>query len=199
MVGFVRAMLFCRWLTPEQLGQWDMAFGFLMLAAPLSVLALSGAFGRYAEHYRQQGKLRTLIRRTAVFCGLLAIVAAAAMQLTRQWFAQLIFGSPDQGFLVVVLTGTLVTCVGFNYLTDLFTGLRSARLVAGLQMVNTLAFAVLSIAMLKTPYGGSASIVAAYGVACLFSVLWAMGPLRRIWRACPEAPAGCRIGRCGRS
>jgi O-antigen/teichoic acid export membrane protein len=188
MVGFVRALLFCRWLTPEQLGQWDMAFGFLMLAAPASVLAISGAFGRYAEHYRQQGKLQVLIRRTVVFCGLLAVAAAAAMQLTRHWFAELIFGSPHEGLLVVVLAGTLVTCIGFNYLTDLFTGLRSARLIAGLQMLNTVAFAVLSIAMLKTPYGGSASIVVAYGAACLLSVIWAMGPLRRIWRACPDSP-----------
>ena len=29
LVGFGRAMLFCRWLDAEQLGQWDMAFGFL--------------------------------------------------------------------------------------------------------------------------------------------------------------------------
>ena len=27
-VGFLRAILFCRWLDPAQLGLWDMAFGF---------------------------------------------------------------------------------------------------------------------------------------------------------------------------
>ncbi len=34
LVGFVRAVLFCRWLDAEQLGLWDMAFSFLLLAAP---------------------------------------------------------------------------------------------------------------------------------------------------------------------
>ena len=64
LVGFVRAVLFCRWLDAEQLGLWDMAFSFLLLAAPLSVLAIPGAFGRYLEHYRQRGQLRTFLRRT---------------------------------------------------------------------------------------------------------------------------------------
>ena len=72
MVGFGRAMLFCRWLDAESLGQWDMAFSFLLLAAPLSVLAISSSFRRYAEYYRQQFQLRMLVRRTAAFfvvCG----------------------------------------------------------------------------------------------------------------------------------
>ena len=28
LVGFGRGIVFCRWLDPEQLGQWDVAFGF---------------------------------------------------------------------------------------------------------------------------------------------------------------------------
>ncbi len=52
LIGFVRAVLFCRWLDPGQLGLWDMAFSFLVLAAPLSVLAIPGVFGRYLERYR---------------------------------------------------------------------------------------------------------------------------------------------------
>ena len=53
MVGFVREILFCRWLDAEQLGKWDLGFGFLMLAAPLAVLSLPGTFPRYVERYRQ--------------------------------------------------------------------------------------------------------------------------------------------------
>ena len=53
VIGFVRAILFCRWLDPDQLGLWDMAWGFLMLAAPLAVLSLPGTFGA-VEHFRQR-------------------------------------------------------------------------------------------------------------------------------------------------
>src|SRR3989304_3131758 len=68
LVGFVRAVLFCRWLDAEQLGLWDMAFSFLMLAAPLSVLAIPGVFGRYLERYRQRGQLRGFLRWTTLVC-----------------------------------------------------------------------------------------------------------------------------------
>ena len=57
LIGFVRGVLFCRWLPAEELGAWDLAFGFLLLAAPLAVLGIPGAFGRYVEHYRQRGQL----------------------------------------------------------------------------------------------------------------------------------------------
>ena len=28
-IGFGRGILFCRWLTPDELGTWDMAYSFL--------------------------------------------------------------------------------------------------------------------------------------------------------------------------
>ena len=71
IVGFARGILVCRWLSPDELGQWDMAFGFLTLAAPLTVLGLPGSFGRYVEYFRQRGQLRTLVRRTAIACAML--------------------------------------------------------------------------------------------------------------------------------
>src|SRR5688500_15013340 len=50
-IGFVRSILVCDWLEPDQLGEWDLANRFLLLAAPLVVLGLPGTFGRYLEHY----------------------------------------------------------------------------------------------------------------------------------------------------
>jgi O-antigen/teichoic acid export membrane protein len=49
-VGFGRSVFFCRWLTPEALGEWEMVYSFLMLAAPLAVLGVPGSIGRNAEH-----------------------------------------------------------------------------------------------------------------------------------------------------
>ena len=97
LVGFARAVLFGRWLSAEQLGLWDMAFSFLVLAAPLSVLAIPGVFGRYVEHYRQRGQLRVFLRRTILACGGLAIVAVVVVMTTRRWLSVVVFGSEDQG------------------------------------------------------------------------------------------------------
>src|SRR6187401_2190143 len=81
--GFGRGILLCRWLSPDELGAWEMAYSFLLLAAPVIVLGLPGSFGRYLERYRQRGRLCTFLRRanigtlalTVAGCGL--IVAAA--------------------------------------------------------------------------------------------------------------------------
>lgn len=96
LVGFLRGVLLCRWLDAEQLGQWDMALGFVMLAAPLAVLGLPGSFGRYVEHYRDRGQLRHFLRRTGTAILLLTVIAVAAVAVGRVWFSELIFGTPKR-------------------------------------------------------------------------------------------------------
>ena len=80
-VGFGRGVLFCRWLAPDELGQWDMAYSFLLLAAPVVVLGLPGSFGRYLERYRQRQQLRTFLRRTAIWTAALTAAAVARSSL----------------------------------------------------------------------------------------------------------------------
>ncbi len=58
LVGFVRNVLFCRWLEPHQIGYWELALSFFILASPLVVGGFPGAFGRYTEFFRQRGQIR---------------------------------------------------------------------------------------------------------------------------------------------
>ncbi|MGC3972475.1 MAG: oligosaccharide flippase family protein [Pirellulales bacterium] len=128
LVGFIRSILFCRWLDADQLGQWDLAFNFLMLAAPLAVFGLPGSFGRYVETYRDSGRLRTFLRRTtwaSVVPALMFCLIAAALS---PWLAELIFGEREQATLVLVMSGTLAALISFNFLTCFFTALRGADL-----------------------------------------------------------------------
>ncbi|MDZ7615779.1 MAG: oligosaccharide flippase family protein, partial [Patescibacteria group bacterium] len=184
-VGFLRAVLFCRWLDPEQLGQWDMAFSFLLLAAPLSVLALPGAFGRYAEHFRQRGQLRTFLRRTMLVCAGLTGLAAVVVFLARRWFSSLIFGTPDDTYTVGLLAVSLVAVVAFNFSIELFTSLRNIRLVSVMHLVNSLMFAALGVVLVFGWRPAASSVVAAYGGACLLSVILAARHVRRTWREAP--------------
>jgi O-antigen/teichoic acid export membrane protein len=192
LVGFLREILFCRWLDAEQLGQWDMAFGFLMLAAPLAVLSLPGTFGRYVERYRQQGQLRRFLRRTGLVCAALAIPAAAGVALARHWFSHLIFGCGDQTRLVALLAAALLAVILFNFLTNLFTALRNMRLVSGMELAASLIFAVMGVSLMCLWHCNTESVVAAYGTACLVTALGGLWWLRRAWRLLPETPAPMR-------
>jgi O-antigen/teichoic acid export membrane protein len=187
LVGFVRAVLFCRWLDAEQLGLWDMAFSFLLLAAPLAVLAIPGSFGRYLEHYRQRGQLHAFLRRAILACGGLALAALAGTVLARRWFSVLIFGSEDQSPMVVLAAGCLVAVIAYNFLIELFTALRNIRLVSAMQLVNSVAFAVLGVALLVSWQCSARSVLLAYGGSCLIAAVWAGCWLPRVWHAAPPA------------
>jgi PST family polysaccharide transporter len=186
IVGFGRAILFCRWLDPQELGQWDMAFGFVMLAAPLTVLALPGAFGRYVETYRQRGQLRTFLRRTILACVGLAAGVIVGIYLARDYFSLLVFGTPDQAHLISLLAISLVAASAFYFLLELFTALRNVRLVSGLHMVNSLSFAALGICLLLIWQPTASSVVVAYGGACLITATVAIWCLRRTWKSLPR-------------
>lgn len=181
-VGFVRSILFCRWLDPEQLGEWDMAFGFLMLAAPMSVLALSSSFRRYVEHYRQQGLLRQFLGRTTAAYFLLGGASVVFILLVRSWISTLVFGTPDRGELVVLMALCLAAIIAHHYFLDLFGALRNARLLAGIQLVNSFVFAVVGVILLCLWRCDASSVVVAFGVACAACVAVGTVAVRPAWR-----------------
>jgi O-antigen/teichoic acid export membrane protein len=184
-VGFFRAILFCRWLDAEQLGLWDMAFGFLMLAGPLAMLALPGTFGRYAEYYRLRGQLRAFLARTSTACILLTLAAVTLIVLYRRGFSEFIFGSPQHTKLVLLLAAGLVAVGAYNYFISLLTALRKVRLAAAMEFINGVVFAALGIVLLLTWRCDSAGVVIAYGGSCLLSILAVSWWVKAAWKASP--------------
>lgn len=192
LVGFLRGILFCRTLDVDQLGQWDLAFSFLMLAAPLAVFGLPGSFGRYVETYRTAGQLRAFLRRTtwasAVPSVLFCLVTAAAAPRV----AEFIFGDRAETSLVRTMAGALAALIAFNFLTCFFTALRAGRIVSFMQFSNTLLFAVLSLLFIYGWEAGAEAGVAAFGIACFISSAVSLIWMVRLWRELPalETPLG---------
>jgi O-antigen/teichoic acid export membrane protein len=189
LIGFCRAVLFCRWLDPGELGQWDITFGFLMLAGPLSVMTLSSSLGRYVQFFTERRQLRALLKRTAAACGILGFCSLGLMALFPAWFARLIYGEPERTRQVWLVAGVLATVIVFNYFVDLCTALRNVRLIAGLQLFNSIVFAVLGVGLLFGWRCSAASVILAYGGACLLSSGLGIGWLLRSWHALPRDDA----------
>ena len=187
LIGFVRAIAFCRWLSPDQLGLWDMAFSFLLVAAPVAVCSIPGTFGRYVEHYRQRGQLAAFIRRTALACGGLAAVACTLMVFFRDWLSSLVFGAGDQSAMIPLAAGCLLTVVAYNFLMELLTSLRSIRLLSIAQLINSVVFALLGVALLASWGCTAASVLVSYGGSCLVAAVAAAYWLHRGWRVSPGA------------
>lgn len=183
VVGFGRGLLFCRWMTAEQLGEWDVAFGFLMLTAPLVVLGLPGSFGRYFEYYRQRGQLRAFLARTLLLSSAMAILAMGTVYVFRARFSTLIFGQDDHASIVAWLAIVLGAVIMHNFLVSLFIAVRMYRVVTFLQFWQTIGFAGVSLLLLKKWENSSTSVVIAFGAATLLSAIASLGWLRGIWNA----------------
>ncbi|MEQ8846296.1 lipopolysaccharide biosynthesis protein [Botrimarina sp.] len=170
-IGFGRSLLFCRWLDAEQLGRWEMAYGFLILAAPLAVLGLPGSFGRYLEKHRQSGQLGVFLRRTTTWTLLLAGSTLAVMAWRRETVAALVFGDASRA----ALAGGVVACLGLvilhHYFEAVFAGLRMYRVVSTMHFTQSVSFAVVSLALVAFWRPAAASIVIGYASGCLISIL----------------------------
>lgn len=173
-VGFGRGVLFCRWLAPEELGQWDMAYSFLLLAAPLIVLGLPGSFGRYLERYRQRRQLRTFLKRTAAWTAAFTGAAVGILALWTPSFSWLVFGRPDRKSLVMLMAGSLVAVITHHFLEALFAALRKFRIVSMMQFCQSICFALISLSLLWWWQLSAESIVIGYGAACFISAVGAL-------------------------
>lgn len=189
-IGFGRGVLFCRWLEPDALGHWDMAYGFLLLAAPVAVLGLPGSFGRYLERFRQRGQLQTFLVRTTLWTVSLTMATVATLVVFRHDFAYLVFGDTSETSLMVLVAVVLAAVILHHFLEAVFAGLRVFRVVSAMQFIQSMLFAALSLTLLLVWRTDSWSIVTAYGTACVFSALsvlvWSRG---FDWRVVEETDA----------
>ncbi|MEN6452393.1 MAG: lipopolysaccharide biosynthesis protein [Thermoguttaceae bacterium] len=191
LVGFGRAVLFCRWLPAEQLGLWDMTFSFLVVASPVAVMAIPGAFGRYLEYYRQRGQLATFLRQTSIACASLAVVACVVIALTRHQVSAMLFGTTDQAGLIALTAGCLAVVVVYNFCIELFTAMRNIRLVSAVQLTNSVVFAVLGVGLLLCWQPSAESVLLSYGGSCVTAAavgVWCLVRLRRRSRTASRQP-----------
>ena len=185
-IGFARGVLFCRWLDPQQLGLWEMALSFILLASPLAVLGIPGSFGRYLEYYRQRGQLRSFLRRTTIGTSVLCGLALTILLVAAPRFSWLIFGEPDREGLVLLVAISLAMVVLHHFLECVFTGLRMFRIVSTMHFCQSVGFALSSLVLLLSWRMTAASVVIAYGGACAAS---SAGALLWLRFAFAEVPA----------
>lgn len=189
-IGFGRGVLFCRWLDPDALGHWDMAYGFLLLAAPVAVLGLPGSFGRYLEKFRQRGQLRTFLLRTSLWTVALATVAVTTLLAGRHQFAYLVFGDPKQQHLLVLVACVLAAVILHHFLEAVFAGMRVFRVVSAMQFAQSMLFAAISLSLLAFWRADAWSVLTGYGVACGISATGVLFWARRFhWQATTETAA----------
>jgi polysaccharide transporter, PST family len=170
-IGFFRSIIFCRLMTDQELGQWSIVWGFIMLLPPLVMLGLPGCFGKYSEHYLQRGSLRTFLIQVTLVAGTTTFAALLALFLFPSFFAGILFSNSSASGLLICLATTLIAVSLSNYAASLFESLRQVRLVSIMRMLIVVAFTALGSAAILLFDRTVEAVTLAYGLSCLISLI----------------------------
>ncbi len=170
-IGFGRGLLFCRLMTDQQLGQWSMAWSYLMLLVPFAVLGLPGCFGKFTEHYQQRGQLRTFLIRVAAISCCTTLVISILIFLFPRLTSQLLFRDPSQISLARYLGIAIIAVSAFNFVGALLESLRQVRVVTISRFVSGISFAVIGALLLLLWENKASAATFAFTIACLVGML----------------------------
>ncbi len=184
-VGFLRSLYTCRLLPQEELGRWDLAYGFLLLAAPVIMLGIPGSFGRYLEHFAQRRRLRWMLRSCFLALGGLTLIGVLALVAFPRAFAWLILDLPHERTFVFYLAAALGFSMWMFVLQEVFGGLRRFRLVAALQALHTLLFAAVSLSLVVWWRSAAEAVLLGFTLAAAACTALGLWWLRDTWHDLP--------------
>ncbi len=166
-IGFVRGLLFCRFMSDQQLGQWSMVWSFLMLLAPLAVLGLPGCFGRFVEHYRGRGQMRAFVMKITTVSCTVTLMVSAAILIFPESFSWLVFRETNQTGIIRWIGFTLIFVAAMNFLTSLMESLRQIRLVTLMRFILGTVFMAVSCSLMLVWNDMASAATCGYGISCI--------------------------------
>lgn len=187
-LGFFRGIWFCRMLDDTAVGQWAMAFGFMLLITPVMMLGLSGAMPRFVERYRLAGQLPAFIRRVGFGTCFGAAMVLLVMCARPQWCSWLVFRSATENELIYALAFAVLSMFIFNFVIDLVSSLRQVRLNSVMQFIQGVGFTLLSLVSLQQG-GNVVSLLHCFTISSLLGTLPGLWVLVRGWSGLPSASA----------
>ncbi len=185
-IGFFRSIWICRMLDDTVVGQWAMAFGFILLVTPVMMLGIPGSLPRYSEHFRMRGHLPQFVRRLALTTFCLTVCFFFAVWLVPDSLAWFIFLEPANTNLIYSVGFAVGVISAFYFVNELLNGLRQVRVVSLMQFVQSISFTAIAIAALCMGYG-LISIVLSFAAASLIALVPGLWVLRKGWRGLPAS------------
>ncbi|MEM7783953.1 MAG: oligosaccharide flippase family protein [Planctomycetota bacterium] len=174
-VGFVRGILFCRFMDDQQLGQWSLIYSYLMLLAPLAVLGLPGCLGKFTEHFRNQGQLGEFLRYVVGYSSTATAIFVGCIFLFPEQFAYFFFRDSTQISLVRFLAAGVVVVAGFNFLTTLMESLCQIKTVTWMRFISGIVFAVFGTGLIFVSHHGAMAATVGFSVGCI------LGAIPAVW------------------
>jgi len=178
-IGFLRGLLFCRFMSDQQLGQWSLVWSFLMMLIPFAMLGLPGCFGRYTEHYKNKGQLGSFLSRIAIASSILTLVASLSMFAFPESFSRMIFRSPNQVWVIYAMAASVMMVSLSNFMTSLMESLRQVRVVTLMRFITGILFATLGVGFVLLMENAAVGATIGFGISSLIGTIPALWILFR--------------------
>ncbi len=170
IVGLLRGIGFCQFMSEDQLGQWALVNSFFVIAVPLALLGLPGSFSRFVEHYRHRGQLGDFLRSVLSVSALGVLACIGWMACFPASFSWLVFEQPPH-LETLMWCGLSFGClIGFSIVHEIVGSLRHIRVVAIMQFLQSVGFAMIGLPWLAMT-GSWLVLLPSFAAACLIAVL----------------------------
>lgn len=186
LVGFLRSVLVCRLLPPEELGTWALMNTLIVTVSPFVLLSIPACFGRYLEVYRGKSQLRGFIRQAGWICMFAVSCGMVGLLVFQGPIARLGLGDSQLSWIVAASTLAIVPFALFSFSMELLLALRHGKAATTANFVSTLTLAVVSIGLLVCWQATAYSMLAAAALAYLIPLLWSARHLHRVWSELPS-------------
>ncbi len=190
MVGLIRNVGFCHYLSDAQLGSWALTNSFLEIAVPLSLLGLTGGFGRFVEYYRRRSTLGDYLRNVLQVSGLGLILVLAWIVLFPRSFQWVVYNQYSGWWLSVLCGGTLIALVMYTVVAELMAALRHVRVLSIMQFLQSALFTASGLVSLVL-WESWVWLIPSFGIACTLAMI--PGALVLLWGHGAELRASGRL------
>ena len=153
----------------------------------MTLLGITGSFGRYVEHYLQRGLIRKFFQRTGAAVAVLTTCVVLAMWSARPWVSWCLFGSAEQTGLLVPALMTLVSSILYCYFLEVVIALRRIKVGSTMELISSWVFALLSIVLLNTTDLGSYGVILGFAGGNLLGALYAFSVVSGMWDRLPQS------------
>lgn len=145
VVGLVRGLGFCYFLTDAELGMWSLANSFFMIAVPIVMLGLPGSLGKYVEYYRSRGQLSLYVRRVIRVATIGLFAGSTLVLLFAKPFAWVVFGEPTGFETIALCVAALVGLCCYSIVYELVGAFRQIRVLSIMQFGQSFGFAFIGL------------------------------------------------------
>jgi O-antigen/teichoic acid export membrane protein len=182
-LGFVRSVIVCKTLSPEEMGIWSMTMTFMATFMPFLMLSIPACFGRYFEQFEQRNQLKTFVWQSVRLMAIVFPLGMLAIAVMSRELSKLIYGSSDFQYLVLLSLLFAVPFACFGVCESMLTALRKSKSKTIGDFLNGLSFTVLAIALIFLRSPTAISICLAFAAAYAVAAGYAYWHLRRTYRS----------------